>query len=67
MFISEGDRLELNAILTMVICSNLKIIDPQLVQHVEHARDLLTTEEDRARFAAMKARLAEVRAGGSHD
>lgn len=62
MFIHESDRVTIKAILGSVTRSTLKVIDPELTKLVNDVLDLLTTDEDRARLAEMKARLTEIRA-----
>lgn len=62
MFISEGDRVTIKAILGSVTRSSLKVIDPELTKLVTDVLDVFTTDEDRARLAEMKARLTEIRA-----
>ncbi|HEY3545049.1 MAG TPA: hypothetical protein VGK17_03030 [Propionicimonas sp.] len=66
MYIDESDRVTIKSILGSVTRSSLKIIDPELTKLVQDVLDVFTTDEDRARLAAMKARLVEVRSGAIH-
>lgn len=62
MYINESDRIVIKSILGAVTRSSLKVIDPDLTKLVQDVLDAFTTDEDRARMAAMKARLVEARA-----
>jgi len=62
MYIDESDRITIKAILGSVTRSSLKVIDPELTKLVADVLDVFSTDEDRARLAEMKARLAEARA-----
>lgn len=61
MYISESDRITIKAVLGSVTRSSLCVIDPELTKLVQDVLDVFTTDEDRARLAEMKTRLADVR------
>ncbi len=60
MYIEETDRITIKAILGSAT-RTLRYVDPALAELVGTVLDVFTTDEDRARVAAMKARLAEAR------